>query len=270
MIGLWLAFFPMKWQSIESNWVLIPTRPKGIVHFLGGAFLAAAPQISYSRLLESLANSGYLIIATPFLNTSFDHHQIAAEVYEQFEAAIDKLALFDLPVFGMGHSMGCKIHLILSCIYQPDRLGNIFIAYNNYSAKKSIPFFRELGRSVPELEKSEFIPSPDQLNSMIAARYSIKQNLLVKFFDDDIDEIPTLANLLNFKFGNSVKVQSLPGNHLTSMGVEINWQAGKSFSPLDALAQWFKQEATQEIYALEQALLLWMTKVRPSKQQLKK
>jgi len=270
MIGQRLTFVPMKWQSIESNWVLIPARPKGIVHFLGGAFLAAAPQISYSRLLENLANSGYVIVATPFLNTSFDHRQIAAEVYEQFEAGMDRLALNHLPVFGMGHSMGCKIHLILSCIYQPDRLGNIFIAYNNYSAKKSIPFFRELGKSVPELDRSEFIPSPDQLNSMIAGRYAIRQNLLIKFFDDDIDEIPALANLLSFKFGNTVKIQSLPGNHLTSMGVEVNWQAGKNFSPIDAFAQWLKQETNRDNDRLEQALLLWMTKIRPTKQQVKK
>jgi len=260
----------MQWQPIDSNWVLIPARPKGVIHFLGGAFLAAAPQVSYSRLLENLANSGYVIIATPFLNTSFDHRQIGGEVYEQFEMTRERLCLQNLPTFGMGHSMGCKIHLIIGCVYQPDRLGNIFIAYNNYSAKKSIPFFRELGRSLPELENAEFIPSPDQLNSMIAARYNIPQNLLIKFFDDDIDEIPALANLLTYKFGNRVTVQALPGNHLTSMGVEINWQTGKAFTPIDALGQWFKQTVNRENDLLEKTVLTWMTRVRPLYQSSKK
>ncbi len=259
----------MRWQSIGSNWVLAPQRPKGVVHFLGGAFLAAAPQISYSRLLENLAASGYVIVATPFLNTSFDHRQIATEVYEEFETAKEELRLYHLPTFGMGHSMGCKIHLILSCIYNPDRLGNIFIAYNNYSAKQSIPFFRELGKSIPELENSEFTPSPDELNSMVAERYRVKQNLLIKFLDDDLDEVPVLGNLLSYKFGNSVKVEFLPGNHLTSMGVELNWQAGKNFSPIDALGQWLKQETNRDNDRLKEVLLAWMTKIRPLKQQVK-
>lgn len=252
----------MKWRSIGSNWVLTPPRPKGVVHFLGGAFLAAAPQVSYSRLLENLAKGGYIVVATPFLNSSFDHRQIATEVYEQWETARLALDLHDLPTFGMGHSMGCKIHLILSSIYQPHHLGNIFIAYNNYSAKKSIPFFRELTNSLPDFAQSEFIPSPDELNSMIADRYRVAQNLLVKFFDDDIDEIPALANLLTYKFGNSVKVEALPGNHLTSMGVEVNWRAGKNFSPIDALGQWLKQESNRDNDNLERSLLNWMTKVR--------
>ncbi|PLS68485.1 MAG: hypothetical protein CV045_07640 [Cyanobacteria bacterium M5B4] len=256
----------MKWQSIESNWVLTPPRPKGVVHFLGGAFLAAAPQVSYSRLLENLAQAGYVIVATPFLNSSFDHRQIAADVYEQFAAVREKLFLDYFPTFGMGHSMGCKIHLILSCLYQPQRLGNIFLAYNNYSAKRSIPFFRELTESLPDFAQSEFSPSPDELNAMIADRYKIEQNLLVKFFDDDIDEIPALANLLSYKFGSKVKVQSLPGNHLTSLGVEVNWQPSKSFSPIDALGQWLKQETNRDNDILQQCLLNWMTKVRPLRQ----
>lgn len=255
----------MKWQSIASNWVLTPPQPKGVIHFLGGAFLAAAPQVSYSRLLESLARQGYVIVATPFLNTSFDHQQIASDVYTQFLNVSQKLFLDYFPTFGIGHSMGCKIHLILNCLYNPDRLGNIFIAYNNYSAKRSIPFYRELGQSLPDIVNSEFTPTPDQLNSMVSDRYRVEQNLLVKFFDDDIDEIPALANILQYKFANNVVVKSLPGNHLTSMGVEVNWQAGKNFSPIDALGQWLKQETNRDNDTLEENLLTWMTKVRPLK-----
>src|SRR3712207_8300559 len=40
-----------------SSWVLIPPRPKGIVHFLGGAFVATAPHVTYRWLLEQLGRS---------------------------------------------------------------------------------------------------------------------------------------------------------------------------------------------------------------------
>ena len=54
-------------------WVYLPRQEIiGIVHFLGGAFVATAPQVSYRSILEHLSQAGYGIIATPFLNT-FDH-----------------------------------------------------------------------------------------------------------------------------------------------------------------------------------------------------
>ncbi len=54
----------MNWQEITGNWVFLPRRPRGIIHFLGGAFVAAAPNITYRWLLESLGNSGYAIVAS--------------------------------------------------------------------------------------------------------------------------------------------------------------------------------------------------------------
>lgn len=35
--------------------------PKAIVHFIGGAFVGAAPQLSYRALLEALAARGVLV-----------------------------------------------------------------------------------------------------------------------------------------------------------------------------------------------------------------
>ena len=69
----------MTWQEILGNWVLIPSRPVGLIHFLGGAFVATAPQTTYRRLLEYLASKGYAIIATPFVNT-LDHKAIAQKI----------------------------------------------------------------------------------------------------------------------------------------------------------------------------------------------
>jgi hypothetical protein len=67
---------PMDWQEIAGNWVLVPPKPVAIVHFLGGAFVATAPSLTYRWLLENLAEQGYLVVATPFVNT-VDHGVIA-------------------------------------------------------------------------------------------------------------------------------------------------------------------------------------------------
>jgi hypothetical protein len=248
----------MEWKQVEQNWVLTPPQPKGVVHFLGGAFFAAAPQISYGRLLEKLASHSYVIVATPFINT-FDHRQIAVDVHRSFQQARSKLFLDYFPIFGIGHSMGCKLHLLINSLFQSDRNGNIFIAYNNYSANQSIPFFKELASTIPEMSAMEFEPSPQATLEIVERDYDIPHNLLIRFFNDDIDEIPALSKLLTRKFPNSVKTQALPGTHLTSMGVDFNWQTGSSFTPIDAIAQWFKQGIHRDNHTLEQVLLRWLS-----------
>ncbi|NEP28436.1 DUF1350 family protein, partial [Moorena sp. SIO3I6] len=108
----------MDWQEISGNWVLIPNRPTGIIHFLGGAFIATAPQVTYRLLLEELARQRYAVIATPFVNT-LDHIAIARDVLNRFETTLNRLQVTNalrkryLPIYGIGHSMGCKLHLLI-------------------------------------------------------------------------------------------------------------------------------------------------------------
>ncbi len=254
----------MEWKQVEQNWVLTPIKPQGVIHFLGGAFVATAPHVSYSRLLEKLANQGYVIVATPFINT-FDHKQIAIDVHKSFQKVRNKLFLDYFPVFGLGHSMGCKVHLLVNSLFEVKRAGNIFIAYNNYNASRSIPFFKELSGTIPEMAGMEFVPSPTDTIALIEANYQVPHNLLVRFFNDDIDEIPILAKQLERKFANTVKVQALPGNHLTCLGGDFKWQAGNTFTPFDALGQWVRQGVYKDSQALEQVVLRWLqtTNVKP-------
>lgn len=51
-------------------------QPGAIIHFLGGAFVAAAPHLTYRWLLEALYQEGYAVISTPFINT-FDHGKMS-------------------------------------------------------------------------------------------------------------------------------------------------------------------------------------------------
>ena len=127
----------MNWQEIRGTWVLVPSNPIGIIHFLGGAFVATLPHLTYRCLLEHLADKGYLIIATPFVNT-LDHIAIAKSVLLKFEYTLERLQdsgeirKLYLPIYGIGHSMGCKLHLLIGSLFSVQRAGNILISFNNF------------------------------------------------------------------------------------------------------------------------------------------
>eukprot|EP00959_Pyramimonas_sp_CCMP1952_P241790 5053491-Pyramimonas_sp.AAC.1 len=80
------------WVESEGAYILRPPsgRPKAVVHFIGGAFVGAAPQITYRAFLKELSRSGLLIIVTPYVSR-FDHMRIADEVLFKFDQAMDKL-----------------------------------------------------------------------------------------------------------------------------------------------------------------------------------
>jgi Protein of unknown function (DUF1350) len=248
----------MNWQSIRGNWVLIPARPIGLIHFLGGAFVAAAPQTTYTRLLEFLSQQGYAIIATPFINT-LDHRAIAIEVLNKFDFTLERLQdqarlKRFLPIYGLGHSMGCKLHLLIGSLYEVERAGNIFMAFNNYSASAAIPFVESFnfGTAV------EFAPTPQETKQLIQKFYQVRRNLLVKFSSDEIDQTLPLSKVLSQRFPDLTTVQQLPGNHLTPLGQDLPWQTGIAFSPLDAVGQWLRQEIFRELALLEKTILNWL------------
>jgi hypothetical protein len=175
----------MDWQELAGNWVLLPPKPTAVVHFLGGAFVATAPQVTYRRLLERLALQGYAIVATPFVNT-FDHEQIAQTVLRNFERAL--LRLEDtafrnryLPIYGIGHSMGCKLHLLIGSRFKVERSGNILISFNNYSAREAVPLVEQFASIVTQVAPNlsvEFTPSPLETNQLVAKSYQVRRNLL--------------------------------------------------------------------------------------------
>lgn len=249
----------MNWQEVAGNWVLIPPRPTAVIHFLGGAFVATAPQLTYRWLLEQVGREGYAVVATPFVNT-FDHAAIARSVLWSFEQALDRLHATKLlskrylPVYGMGHSMGCKLHLLVGSLFEVERAGNILISYNNYPARRAIPW----GEQFSPLFAVEFTPSPVETNQLVADRYQVRRNLAVKFTNDDIDQTLSLVPVLEQRFPGMVTLQKLSGNHLTPLSPEVTWQAGSEFSPIDAIAQWFRQEVSREPDRLKQEILRWL------------
>lgn len=249
----------LEWQEIAGNWVLIPHRPSGIIHFLGGAFVATAPHLTYRWLLEQLGQQGYLIVATPFLNT-LDHVSIARESVNKFETTMDRLYTSKilsrryLPIYGIGHSMGCKLHLLIGSLFDVERAGNIFISFNNYAASDAIPMAEQISSAI----NIEFTPSPGETKQIILDSYQVRRNLLIKFDNDTIDQSIPLAKILDQIFPNMISLKKLPGHHQTPLGQDINWQIGQNFSPLDAIGQWFKQEIYRDLQQLKKEILLWI------------
>ncbi len=252
----------MEWQEISGSWVYLPRQKvKGIIHFLGGAFVATAPQISYRTILEQLSQEGYGIIATPFLNT-FDHFAIAREVLNRLETVIERLQRSNklsqgyVPIYGVGHSMGCKLHLLIGSLYDVERAGNILISFNNYPASRAVPFMEQFN-TTPMLN-IEFAPSPTETEQLIVEHYNVRRNLLLKFNQDDLDQSVNLNDVLEHRFPQMVTLRTLTGNHLTPLSQKIRWQTGDLFTPIDAIGQWFNQGMSRDLQNLQRELITWL------------
>ncbi|MEA5569773.1 DUF1350 family protein [Calothrix sp. UHCC 0171] len=286
----------MEWKEISGNWVLIPPKPSGIIHFLGGAFVATAPQITYRLLLEALAEKGYMIIATPFINT-FDHNAIAKQVLLNFERALVRLEERGIlgngyiPIYGIGHSMGCKLHLLIGSNFDVERAGNILMSFNNFAAREAVPLMEQFNamfaknqfasilannplanRIFPNSATNasansafalEFTPSPAQTNDLIREYYHVRRNLLIRFSNDNIDQSLGLSNILSEKFPEMNTLQVLAGNHITPLGQDVKWQIGQDFNPLDAIGQWVRQEMYRDLNQVKRTILLWLNPLSP-------
>ncbi len=286
----------MQWQELAGSWVLIPPYPVGIVHFLGGAFVATAPQITYRWLLEKLAADGFLIVATPFFNT-LNHKAIAVSVQNRFEHVLfrleyqERIDLTALPIYGIGHSMGCKLHLLIGSLLEVERAGNILISFNNFPFKKAIPFaeniidniqgnikqlssllssFQNIKNSLPlsdffsflpppQQPDLEFNPSPTQTQEIIKNHYKIRRNLLIKFDNDTIDQTEDLQEILKGKYPEMISTLLLPGNHLTPLGPDLNKGIAEDFlNQVGMVGQWVKENVAKDFETLYREIYRWL------------
>ena len=133
-------------EKVSSSFVLRPpagTPPSTLVHFIGGAFVGAAPQLLYRKLLEELSARGAVVVATPY-STSFDHLRTVDEIFFEYSRVLKALAKTDpaylaLPCYGVGHSLGSLLHVLMCSRYVVVREGNCLMSFNNKPATDSIP-----------------------------------------------------------------------------------------------------------------------------------
>ncbi|CAI9755538.1 unnamed protein product [Fraxinus pennsylvanica] len=155
------------YKRLDSCLVIPPpqgVKPKALIKFLGGAFIGAVPEVTYSYLLELLAKEGYLIISVPY-NVTFDHAQVTKEIYERFHACLDSILasglpenglsgveIADLPFYSIGHSNGALLQVLMGSYYC-ERIpkANAIISYNNRPASEAVPYFEQLGPLVNQM-----------------------------------------------------------------------------------------------------------------------
>ncbi|KAK9101604.1 hypothetical protein Scep_025034 [Stephania cephalantha] len=155
------------YRRLDSCLVVPPPegkKPRAIIKFLGGAFIGAVPEVTYSHLIDLLAREGYLIISVPY-NVTFDHSQAAREVYEKFNACLNVVStsglpyadlsaeeLARLPVYSVGHSNGALLQLLTGS-YFSEKIpkANAIISFNNRPATEAVPYFEQLGPLVRQM-----------------------------------------------------------------------------------------------------------------------
>ena len=206
-----------RWRQRGDIWELEPAAlERGTLEFIGGSYLAASPQLSYRRLLEALAGLGWRVRAWSYV-PGFDHQDQANLAWRRFR----QLRGADGAVLRLGHSLGCKLHLLA-----PDggrgSSALVALSFNNFSAERSIPLLAELGQQFNF--RSEFSPSPEQTLSQVALTYRQPRNLLVRFNRDQIDQSKRLLGVLQARPDDASELQELPGDHLApaSAGLRQN------------------------------------------------
>jgi Protein of unknown function (DUF1350) len=206
------------WRQRGPLWVLDPARPRGWIAFIGGSYLAATPQVSYRRLLEALADRGWAVRAWSYV-PGFDHQSQANEAWRAFRA--DRPSVAEGPVLRLGHSLGCKLHLLA-----PDGgrgcCGLVALSFNNFSAERSVPLLAEMGETFGF--RSEFSPSPAETLRLVGVGYRQRRNLLVRFQRDGLDQSRQLLAALQARPEDASTLEERPGDHLTpaSAGLRRN------------------------------------------------
>lgn len=133
-------------------------KPRALIHFIGGAFIGAVPEVTYSLFIELLTRQDFLVIATPY-NVTFEHVVAAETVHRKFQNCREALVnggfslgglnpedVARLPVFSIGHSNGALLQLLIGCIIQEGLpKANAVIAFNNKPAADAVPYFEQLG-----------------------------------------------------------------------------------------------------------------------------
>ena len=224
--------------NIHCFW---PSNPKKIIEFIGGSYLASKPDLTYGRFIESLLTKNYAVHAYQY-TPQFDHQEIAIKAWKDFKncrKSLTKRLGISIPLVRIGHSLGCKIHLI-----SPDGGRNcekfISISFNNFSASRSIPLLKKISQKLEF--KSEFSPSPERTYRIIENTYTQKNNFLIKFNSDELDQTNKLLSCLKARKEDNSKGIILKGTHtiIASAGLRENF-----------LGEWaddnFKRKTIQKI-----------------------
>ena len=209
-----------------------PSKPVALIELIGGSYISIKPEITYKRLISRLFQRQIAIHTWSYV-PSFDHQIQANQAWKQFRLSRkifeESIGLIHKPI-RIGHSLGCKLHLL-----SPDGGRNcngfIAISFNNFNATKSIPMLKEISNKLRF--QTEFSPSPKETLNLINEHYEQRNNLLITFKDDNLDQNDILIKYLRKRTHDKSRLIKLNGNHLTpvSMGIREKIRSSKLQNP---------------------------------------
>ena len=211
-------------SDVTCQW---PSRPVGLIELIGGSYISIKPEVTYKRLISNLLQRNFAVHAWNYI-PNFDHQLQSNQAWKQFRQSrkiLEQRVGFKTKSIRLGHSLGCKLHLL-----SPDGGRNcdglVAISFNNFKADKSIPLLKRM--SLKLNFQTEFSPSPAETLNLVIEHYDQKNNLLMKFKNDNLDQSDLLLKSLKKRPFDKSKILQFEGNHLTPVSVGLREKLPKS------------------------------------------
>jgi len=225
-------------KDVSCQW---PLRPIGLIEIIGGSYIAIRPEVTYKKLISKLLQMNFAVHSWSYI-PNFDHQMQANRAWKQFRLSrniLEKRVGFIKKSIRLGHSLGCKLHLLA-----PDGGRNcnglVAISFNNFKANKSIPMLKKMSTRLNF--QTEFSPSPSETLNLIKEHYEQINNLLIKFKNDNLDENDLLLKSLMERDSDKSKIMQLNGNHLTPVSLGLrdkllisNFQSSLKYKNIDLI-----------------------------------
>ena len=220
-----------------------PSRPIGLIEIIGGSYISIKPEVTYKRLISRLLQRNFAVHTWSYI-PNFDHQIQANQAWKQFRLSrkiLEKRVGFIPKSIRLGHSLGCKLHL-LAPDWGRNCNGLVAISFNNFKADKSIPMLRKMSQKLNF--QTEFSPSPIETFNLIREDYEQINNLLIKFKNDTLDQNNLLLKSLKERPSDKSKIMLLDGNHLTPVSLGIrenllksNFQSTLKYEKIDLIVE---------------------------------
>eukprot|EP00899_Mesostigma_viride_P001226 jgi/Mesvir1/11103/Mv12052-RA.1 len=175
---------------------------------------------------QGLADGGYIIVANPF-QTTFDYLECVRGVRERFTETYQVMVedgwpremrgagrfspavdIGALPVFGIGHSNGSLLHMLLATLEGENTAsGNALISYNNRPASRAVPVLNELSEVLTQLAPAVTSSPVYQLaralpGQVLDTALPLLEDVLIK---EAVPAVTQLDSLLLSELGGGVK-----------------------------------------------------------------
>ena len=278
--------FQNQQQEEEYVWVLEPADvangvrdgPSCTVLFTGGAGLGLFPHVAYNELLQRISNRlNAVVIAAPY-TIGLDHFALAKDTGEKLRRG---LIAYDnnnangkkrggstqkRPVYGLAHSLGCKLQTIYLAATRQEYDGYGFMAFNNFSFAQTIKMARSFTDQIQKTSSSaqgvdpntmrgsfsssdwmknafdlaevalgtlgiDFSPNANDMNRLIQLRYNDNYQSKTRLFVMDEDNMDSSSDFLeDCRIQNSSSSTGNDSN--TDVAVSVSRIPGGHLAPV--------------------------------------